>query len=69
MSVVKCSRCSRRYRGHGDWNYTLENGVIVGVLCPDCQTPEENVEAAINESTLTYGRDPFGRVVGKPKAE
>jgi hypothetical protein len=35
--------------GSGEWNATLRQGVVVGYLCPDCQTPEENAEAAIHE--------------------
>ncbi len=60
MKVMKCSRCQRRYRGQGDWNATVERGVIVGVLCPDCQTPDENAEAEINAATLDYKRDQAG---------
>ncbi len=67
MKVMKCSRCQRRYRGQGDWNATVERGVIVGVLCPDCQTPDENAEAEINAATLDYERDPSGRITGRPK--
>jgi hypothetical protein len=35
--------------GSGEWNATLRQGVVVGYLCPDGQTPEENAEAAIHE--------------------
>jgi hypothetical protein len=64
---ARCSRCDRRYRGQAEWNATLERGVIVGLLCLRCQTPEENAEAQINAATLVYGRDRFGRVTGRPK--
>ncbi|GAA1078068.1 hypothetical protein [Tsukamurella spumae] len=67
MSIIKCSRCRRRYRGHGDWNITVKASVIVGHLCPDCQTPEENAEAEIHDATLDYGFDDAGRLVGRPK--
>lgn len=63
-----CGRCGRRYRGRGDWNATMREGVIVGLLCPRCQSPEENAEAEINEATLDYRLDAFGRAVGFPKA-
>lgn len=52
-----CDRCGRRARSlqaMTDWNVVLELGVIISLLCPDCQTPEENAEAAINEATLDY---------------
>jgi len=54
--VIRCDRCGRRYRNPAafvtdEWNATLRQGVVVGYLCPDCQTPE-NAEAAIHEATL-----------------
>jgi hypothetical protein len=45
----------------------MQQGVVVGFLCPGCQTPEENAEAVINESTLVYGRDAQGRLIARPK--
>lgn len=64
----KCARCDRRYRYKGDWNCTVRRGVVLGVLCPQCQSPEENAEAILNEATLTYlGTDPFGRLIARPK--
>jgi len=65
--VQKCERCQRRHRGSGDWNVTIRDGEVVGVLCPTCQTPEENAEAVVNEATLVYSRDAAGRTPGKPK--
>ena len=53
--TIRCDRCNRRYRNQNDWNVTVKNGYIVGHLCPDCQTPEEYTEAAINEATTDYG--------------
>jgi hypothetical protein len=43
--TIRCDRCQRRYRGHDDWNATVQSGVITGYLCPDCQTADENAEA------------------------
>jgi hypothetical protein len=65
--VTRCTRCQRRCRNPEGWNATLKQGVVVGYLCPDCQTPEENAQAEINEATLKYGRDSFGRVTVRPK--
>lgn len=66
--TIKCDRCKRRYRNQPDWNATFKAGVIVGYLCPDCQTPEENAEAFINESTIDYYRHPLtGQLIGQPK--
>ena len=66
-AIVRCSECNRRMRSVAGWNCTIKSGVIVGNICPACQTPEQNAEAEINEATLDYGRDQFGRVIGKPK--
>lgn len=63
----RCSRCHRRLRNNTDgWNATFDRGVIVGLICPGCQTPEENAEAVINEATTDY--DMIGGLyVGRPK--
>jgi len=50
------------------WNAIAENGVITGIICPSCQTPQENAEAAINEATLAYSVRPDGRFISRPKA-
>jgi hypothetical protein len=67
--AVKCARCRRRYRaGAKDadrWNAGFSKGYLTGVVCPDCQTPEENAEAEINDATLDYSKteiDMFGRL-------
>jgi hypothetical protein len=66
-SVIKCARCRRRWRGQGDWNGTFSVGVMVGVLCPGCQTPEENTEAEVNQATMVYGKTSDGRFAAIPK--
>ncbi len=65
---VRCQRCQRRAEGDlQGWNGTVSGGRVVAVLCPDCQTPEENAEAAIKEATLDYGTDEQDRLVAWPK--
>lgn len=65
---TRCQRCSRRYRGQTNWNVVVDKGVTTGILCPDCQTPEENAEAEINEATLDYqGSLSDGRLWAVPK--
>lgn len=64
---VMCDRCTSIFVGHGDWNVTLEKGVVAGLLCPACQTVDENVEAVINESTIDYSVDDGGLVRGQSK--
>lgn len=70
-TVVKCARCRRRWRGGDDWNCTWKGGRPTGeFLCPDCQTPEEHIEAQVNEATLDYTNATFdeaGRWYVKPK--
>lgn len=66
---MRCARCRRRLRNLNTpgWNATFKGGVIVGYLCPDCQTPQENAEAEINEAITVYGRLADGRYIGFPK--
>lgn len=72
--VARCGRCRRRPTAEQwtreAWNVTMADGVIIGFLCPDCQTAEENAEAEINEATLDYehsGFDEGGRWSVPPK--
>ena len=65
--VHRCHRCDRRVRRAAGWNVVLEAGLIVGLLCPACQSPEEDAEAVINEATVVYGSLPDGRVIGRPR--
>jgi hypothetical protein len=64
---MKCQRCRSPYRGHGDWNVHMRAGEPQYLLCPTCQTPEENAEAAINEATLQYSVDEHGRGRAVPR--
>jgi hypothetical protein len=70
-ALRRCGHCRRRYRATAPdsarWNVTLSSGVVVGITCPGCQTTEENLEAEINLTTMNYGTDGLGRVIGRPK--
>lgn len=66
-SITRCDRCSRRLRSPEGWNAALVGGVITSLICPGCQTAEENAEAVVNEATLDYGVDEHGRQVGRPR--
>ena len=46
--VVRCDRCRRRCRNTAGWNSDLIAGLVVGYLCPRCQTPQEDLEAELN---------------------
>lgn len=65
--------CGRRFSWDtpdvDQWNAVMQAGVAVGVLCPNCQTPAENLEAEVNAATTDYHLDTWGRVRGNPKAE
>lgn len=64
-AAVRCSRCHRRCVNDKDWNTMWKQGVLVGFVCPDCQTPEESLEARVNQSVYDYDRmqsDPDGRM-------
>ncbi|QLL08846.1 hypothetical protein [Mycobacterium vicinigordonae] len=52
--VAKCCRCRKRYRGQGDWNADFIAGLMVGIICPGCQTAAEHLGAAVNEATVDY---------------
>jgi hypothetical protein len=67
MRIIRCYRCNRRLRNPDGWNAVGDKGVIVGYLCPGCQTPDENAEAEIKAATLDYFRDSEGRVLTRPK--
>lgn len=66
--TVRCSRCRKVCRDMTDWNAVYSAGCVTGFLCPTCQTAEENAEAVVNEATLTYATDRFGRTIARSKA-
>ena len=65
-----CMRCGLVYDGGrsdaAKWNAVFDRGALVGGLCPDCQTPEEDLEAQANEATIDY-EVVGGYVCGFPK--
>jgi hypothetical protein len=40
--IIRCERCQKRHRGQPNWNEDYVAGVVVGHICPDCQSAEEN---------------------------
>lgn len=72
-AFIGCSRCGERVRttkAHA-WNVIMKQGRPVGALCSNCQTPEENAEAEINEATIDYGRakiNAFGQLTAPAKS-
>jgi hypothetical protein len=68
---ASCARCARPYHPHvadaASWNMVLRDGRIVAVLCPGCQSSEEDLEAQVNAATLSYQADDQGRIWNRPK--
>lgn len=53
--ITKCIRCGKRQRNSLDgWNTQHVAGISLGVICPGCQTSEEDIEAQINEIGTDY---------------
>ncbi|MCX4902445.1 hypothetical protein OG571_46755 (plasmid) [Streptomyces sp. NBC_01369] len=58
---LRCSRCrcfapkDLTSKAAENWNGKWESGRLVLILCPACQTPLENAEAAVNEAGLRAG--------------
>lgn len=67
--VLRCKLCRNTVReAQSDgWNVEVRKGRVLWFLCPSCQTPEQDLEAQVNEAMLTYGRDDKGRVTGRAK--
>ncbi|MGO8967867.1 MAG: hypothetical protein ACLQGN_30840 [Mycobacterium sp.] len=57
--IIRCSRCKRRYRGQGGWNNNTIAGLVIEMLCPDCQTPQEDLEAELNLITAGPMKDMY----------
>lgn len=59
-AIIRCSQCDRRMRREVEadgqqWNAVYRLGYVVGHLCPQCQTPEENAEAEVNAALSSSG--------------
>lgn len=65
---LKCTVCRRRFRvGSHDfrlWNGEWKAGLLVAVLCPKCQTPEQDIEAQVNNVFTRYVGTVNGRAIG-----
>jgi predicted DNA-binding transcriptional regulator AlpA len=51
--VVRCQRCGKRMRRDDGWNTVWIPGLVVGHECPDCQTPQADLEAELISSQTT----------------
>ena len=75
-TLITCDRCGKSeflaFAAEQQWNYTADKGHIVGFLCHDCQTDEEDLEAQVNESLIDYSRmayDEQGRLTAPLKVD
>jgi len=77
MSMSHCYRCRRRFGGSDEhdadrWNAVFRGGHPMALLCPDCQTEDEDAEAERNLARIDYvagGRLPDGRFFAQIKSE
>lgn len=46
--IDRCSRCRRRLRCRDGGNEDFVAGLLVGLVCPGCQTAEEHLGAEVN---------------------
>ncbi|MFI1225918.1 MULTISPECIES: hypothetical protein [unclassified Streptomyces] len=60
-SSDRCLRCATiRDEAEGGWNADWRQGRKQGLVCPDCQTPEEAAEALVKTAYLDYGNEAVG---------
>lgn len=62
-----CTRCGSTGSDPDGWNGEFEAGRLVAIICPACQTAEQNAEAEINAATIEYETNAFGQLIEKPK--
>ncbi|WP_331756979.1 hypothetical protein OHA38_44235 [Streptomyces sp. NBC_01732] len=69
---LRCSRCrcfapkDLTSKAAENWNGKWEQGRLVLILCPACQTPLENAEAAVNEAELSVKLADGGTFLADP---
>lgn len=59
LEASRCMRCNRPYSEANDkelWNGDFWHGFLMGIICPDCQTDSESIEAQVNEATFDYSQ-------------
>ena len=57
--IIRCKRCNRRGRNMAGWNHETIAGLVISYLCPDCQTPREDLEAELNLITAGPMKDVY----------
>ena len=71
-ATTGCQRCgrpfSRKLADAAGWNGFYLGGVLQHLVCPGCQTADENIEAEVADAMTSNSLDAFGRSVSRPKA-
>ncbi|MFJ7279351.1 SNF2-related protein [Kitasatospora sp. NPDC098663] len=52
-TVLRCASCGRGYERAADrdqWNGDFKRGVLKAVICPKCQSPDQVLEAVVNDA-------------------
>lgn len=74
IPIIRCSRCRRRLRNLNlakadGWNAVFDMGIVTEIICPGCQTPLENAEAAVHDAMTEIVGVVGGRLVGRLKTD
>lgn len=59
LEASHCMRCGKPYSEATDkelWNGDFWHGYLMGVICHDCQTDSEDMEAQVNDATFGYSK-------------
>ena len=48
VSVRRCNKCGKRWRGQDGWNVDIIAGLEAGYVCPNCKTSQQDLEAELN---------------------
>ena len=67
---VPCQRCGKRKPKDKLLNIMFKDGAVTGVVCGDCQTTEEYVEAEVHTAMIDYSTlhtNPSGQAVAELK--
>ena len=48
---LRCQGCHGRYRGRGDWQFTMKGGVVTEAICPNCRGHEQNEQLSDDDGT------------------
>ena len=69
-----CMRCGKVLSREADagamgWIMELYEGFVVGFVCPECATDEEDIAAQTTSAMGTFHTDKFGRMLYDPNTQ